>query len=182
MPSSTASPIKAQKAFPVSLQPCELCKKLHFPTRTQKTISTEPRPWSLDVAGWNNNLLFWEYYNIWLRALTKVYLFHPIAFSHYVIGLICRTWNWELGGNSGSRGPEELFSQWRERTPDREDLLWRSDKTRAKRCVQTQIGYTRKDCYNISFSAIRLNVPACFFPPEFKLFGRSEPASKNIPD
>lgn len=123
MPSSTASPIKAQKAFPVSLQPCELCKKLHFPTRTQKTISTETRPWSLDVAGWKNNLLFWEYYNIWLRALTKVYLFHLIAFSHYVIGLICRTWNWELGGNSGSRGPEELFSQWRERTPDREDLV-----------------------------------------------------------
>lgn len=122
MPSSTASPIKAQKAFAVSLQPCELCKKLHFPTRTQNTIRTEPRPRSLIVARWNNNLLFWEYYNLWLRTRTKVYLFHLIAFSHHVIGLICRTCNRELGGNSGSRGPGELFSCWWERTPDWEDL------------------------------------------------------------
>lgn len=100
MPSSTASPIKAQKAFPVSLQPCELCKKASFShqnTKEGRRRRTELRPWSLDVGGWNNNLLFWEYYNIWLRTQSKVYLFHLIAFSHYVIGLICRTWNWELG-------------------------------------------------------------------------------------
>lgn len=161
MPSRATSPVKSSPSCSSQFATMSAMQKLSFSHQSTKDELGEAN-WQ--AGGWNNSVLFWERDNVWLRTQTEVYLFHLMAFSHQVVGLI-----WKKEEEKSNLVKTVTAVNLRNSlVSDGKGNLELSEPV-----SQSQTQRHKENCCNVSFSSTGWMFPGLFHI----VFERCEPAS-----